>query len=277
VRFARSTVAAITVVAALGCVGGGVVSSSSAVAAQQSFQIQGDPESSSGATWTFRGVVDGTRYDLSGVLLKPPGRGPFPAVILSHGFDGNAAMLASLLGPTMVSWGLVCIAPNYTHATGVPIGAPGGAREPGASRANVLRAHMTYELLSRLGYVDTTRVAVHGHSMGAYLDVAVAGAYPHEFRVASQTGGGVRPDYVIEGPAPSPAQARGIVTPFQMHHGELDTTVPLSFDQRFDAILTAAHVEHQLFVYPNEGHLQVRADAAMLTRVRAWYAAHGMF
>jgi dienelactone hydrolase len=243
----------------------------------ESFLVHGDPESAAGATWTFRGVVEGTRYDLSGVLLKPPGPGPFPAVILSHGFDGNAAMIASLIGRTMVRWGLVCIAPNYTHSTDVPIGEPGNAREPGASRANVLRAHMAYELLSRLSYVDTTRVALHGHSMGAYLDVAVAGAYPRDFRVASQTGGGVRPDYVVAGPAPSPNQARGILTPFQMHHGDRDTTVPLSFDQRFDALLTAAHVEHQLFIYENEGHLEVRTDPQMLSRVHAWYAAHGMF
>src|SRR4051812_45020411 len=95
------------------------------------FAIQGNPEAAGGATWHFRDVVDGTQYDLTGVLLKPPGPGPFPAVLLSHGSDGSAALLASLLGPTMVQWGLVCIATNYTHATGVPIGAPGDASAPG--------------------------------------------------------------------------------------------------------------------------------------------------
>jgi dipeptidyl aminopeptidase/acylaminoacyl peptidase len=62
-----------------------------------------------------------------------------------------------------------------------------------------------------------------------------------------------------------------------MHHGDADATVPLSYDQRFDSLLTALGVEHQLFVYSGEDHLQVRTDATMFTRVRAWYTAHGMF
>src|SRR5438552_1034447 len=33
--------------------------------------------------------------------------------------------------------------------------------------------------------------------------------------------------------------------PFQMHHGELDTTVPLSYEVRFDSLLTSTAVEHQ--------------------------------
>lgn len=249
------------------------------VAADTGFVITGNPEASGGATWTFRDTVAGVFYDLAGVLYKPPGPGPFPAVILSHGSEGSAAFLASLLAPTMVGWGggLVCIATNYTHAGGVPIGAPGDASQPGASHANVLRAHMTHELLKRLGYVDMTRVALHGHSMGAYVDVAVAGAYPGDFRVASHTGGGVRPSFIVAGPAPSPAQASGVTTPYQMHHGDADSTVPLSYDQRFDSLLTALGVDHQLYVYAGESHLQVRTDTAMLARVQAWYATHGMF
>jgi dienelactone hydrolase len=243
----------------------------------ESFNVSGDPASSSGATWTFTGTVDGVTYDLSGVLFKPAGPGPFPAVVLSHGSDGSASFFSALVAPTMVRWGLVCIATNYTHSSGVPIGAPGDASEPGASQANVLRAHMTLELLRRLGYVDMTRVALHGHSMGAYLDVATAGAYPNDFRVGSQTGGGVRPDFIVAGPAPSPAQARTIRIPFQMHHGDADATVPLSYDQRFDSLLSALGVQHELFVYPGEDHLQVRTDANMFTRVHDWYHVHGMF
>jgi dienelactone hydrolase len=240
------------------------------------FVISGNPESPGGATWTFRGSDSGVTYDLAGVLLKPPGAGPFGAVILSHGSEGNAAFFASLVGPTMVGWGLVCIATHYTHATGVPIGAPGDATQPGASAANVLRAHMTFKLLARLGYVDLTRVALHGHSMGAYVNVATAGAYPNDFRVASHTGGGVRPAFIIAGPAPSPAQASGITIPYQKHHGDADTVVPLSYDQRFDSLLAARGVAHQLYIYPGETHLQVRTDTAMFARVHTWYTAHGM-
>jgi dienelactone hydrolase len=279
VRRARIPVIVWAVVVLVAC-GGAISSTGSSQAGPDStgdFLITGNPESTSGATWTFRGTVDGVVYDLAGVLVKPPGSGPFPAVVLSHGSEGSGAFFASLIAPTMVQWGLVCIAPNYTHSAGVPIGAPGDASHPGASQADVLRAHMTHELLRRLGYVDMSRVALHRHSMGAYLDVATAGAYPTDFRVASHTAGGVRPDFIVAGPAPSPTQARGIHIPFQLHHGDADATVPLSYDQRFDSLLAAMGVPHQLYVYPGKDHLAVRLDPDMLARVRAWYASHGMF
>jgi len=264
--------AALVIAGALGCGG----HAAPVPEPEAGFAVVGDPESRQGARWTFRGTRDGTFYDLSGVLLKPPGEVPFPAVILSHGSRGNANFIASLMGPTMVGWGLVCIAVNYTHSEGVPIGAPGDSREPGASRDNMLRLQMTYELLRDLKYVDMSRIALHGHSMGAWLSIAAAGEWPNVFRVASTTGGGIRPVNVRFGPAPSPSQARGIRIPFQMHHGGDDETVPVGYDQRFDALLAERGVEHQLFIYPGKGHLQVRSDPVVMTRIHDWYAAHGM-
>src|SRR5262245_25802264 len=55
------------------------------------FRVQGDPESASGATWTYRGRENGVDYDLTGILFKPRGSGRFPAVILSHGAGGNVS------------------------------------------------------------------------------------------------------------------------------------------------------------------------------------------
>jgi dienelactone hydrolase len=241
------------------------------------FHITGDPESSAGATWSYRGRVDGVDYDLQGILMKPRGTGPFPAVLLSHASDGNAAGYGVALGSVMVQWGLVCIATNYTHASGVPIGAPGGAGEPGASNANILRAHRTYELLRSLSYVDMSRVAAHGHSMGAYVTEALVSRYLEDFSVASHTGGGVRPSFIIAGPAPSPSAVADVRIPYQFHHGDQDDVVALSYEQRFDSILTSLAVPHQFYIYPGEGHIEPSRSPVMLARVRDWYAAHGMF
>jgi dienelactone hydrolase len=245
--------------------------------ADTGFVVLGNPESSAGATWSYKGTLDGISYDLAGVLYKPVGPGPFPAVLLSHGSDGSAAFFSNLVAPTMVSWGLVCIAVNYTHSSGVPIGSPGNANDVGATVANVQRARMTYLLLRKLGYVDMSRVAAHGHSMGAYVDVALLGAYPSDFRVASHTGGGIRPAFIVAGPAPTVAEGLTIRTPYQMHHGDADTTVALSYDQRQDSVLTATGVEHQLFVYPGLDHLAVRTSPIMFQRIHDWYRAHGLF
>lgn len=238
--------------------------------------VQGDPESAQGATWTYRGTVDGVSVDLQGILLKPRGSGPFPAVIISHGAGGNANGYSRGVAMDMVSWGLVCIASNYTHAAGVPVGAPGTSNEPGASQPNILRARATREILRTLGYVDLSRLAAHGHSMGAFVTAGLVAAYSQDFRVASHTAGGMRPD-TSEGAAPTESQARGIRTPYQCHHGDVDTVVPLAMDQRLSAILQDAGVPTELHVYRGASHNDVARDATVLTRIRAWYAAHGLF
>ncbi|WP_239489876.1 S9 family peptidase [Luteitalea sp. TBR-22] len=238
--------------------------------------IIGDPESESGATWTLVGRLGGRRVDLEGILLKPRGRGPFPAVVLSHGAGGNAARYGGGLGGVMRTWGLVCIAVNYTHASGVPIGAPGGSLQQGASPANVLRAHAAVTVLARLRYVDTRRVAAHGHSMGAFVTTAFASAYPDDVRVASHTSGGVLLDalHKEEMPLPSVEEARRIRAPYQWHHGLLDYAVPFLLDRRLDAVLTAPH---EGYLYPRFRHAEVAADPLVLSRIRAWYTTHGLF
>lgn len=239
------------------------------------FVISGDARQPSGAPWSFRGSVGGVQYELTGVILVPNGPGPFPAVVLSHGSGGNAQFIANEVGRTMVTWGFVCIAVDYTHAVDVPRGAPGNSSEKGASRANVQRAHMTRELLRRIPYVDNGRVAAHGHSLGAYLQVAWLATFPRDVQVASHTGGGVRPPQSRIAPAPTVDQAGRITVPYQLHHGSSDETVPISWDERFAGVLKERGVETALYVYDG-GHLAPRANPLMFERVRAWYAMHGV-
>jgi len=244
--------------------------------ARAELTFAGDPESTEGATWTLRGEVDGGFVDLQGILLKPTGPGPFPAVVLSHGNSGRAATFGATVGHEMRTWGLVCVATNYTHAGGVPIGAPGSAGEPGASAANVARAHATLSVLARLGYVDLRRVAAHGHSMGAFVTTAFAAAYPDEIRAASHTSGGARPDRLaIIGAAPSDAVVASMRTPYQWHHGEADPIVPLLMDELLDLALARSGAPHEGHVYPGEDH-DIAQHPEVLERVRAWYRAHGV-
>jgi dienelactone hydrolase len=238
--------------------------------------ITGDPESASGATWTLVGTLDGTTVDLQGLLLKPRGPGPFPAVVLSHGAGDNAQSYGRELGIVMRTWGLVCIAVNYTHARGVPMGAPGTLLQQGASAANAFRAHAAVTILARLRGVDVHRVAAHGHSMGAFVTTSFVAAYPADVRVASHTSGGVLLDAIqTKGmPMPSVAEARRIQAPYQWHHGLLDYVVPFLLDRRFDSVLTAPHEGH---LYTRLSHGQVATDPEVLSRIRAWYTTHGMF
>lgn len=243
------------------------------------FQLIGNPESSTGATWIYKATTDGVAFDLRGILQKPPGQGKFPAVILSHGGNQNAlAMLPA--AKEMVTWGLVCIATNYTHATdtGAPIGSPGTDGERGATQSNILRARKVLEILSKLDYVDTTRLAAHGFSNGGFVTIATVATYPNAFRVASHAAAGVQdPVSGLPPSAPSPSLASTIRTPYNMHHGDPDSTNPLSSDQRLAMILNANNVPHELWIYPGGGHVGFVQTPAFYTRIRNWYTKFGLF
>jgi dienelactone hydrolase len=236
------------------------------------FVISGDPRTAGGARWTYRSTDAGITYDLEGVLLAPEGRGPFPAVIVSHGRGGSPANYSARVGRTMVTWGLVVIAPGYTHAGTASTGLPAGGE--GASAANVARARKARQLLSCLGYVDLTRVAAHGHSMGAFVTGELLGTHPSEFRVASHTAGGASP--LPTAVATHTTTAERIVTPYQLHHGDADTVVALAADQELDRILTRNGVVHELRVYRGYDHDDVAFDPGILQAIRAWYTAHGL-
>ncbi len=218
-------------------------------------------------------------YDLRGILLKPRGQGPFPAVILSHGGFQNALTMIPA-ATEMVIWGLVCIATNYTHATdtGAPIGSPGTVGDRGADQSNILRARKMLDILSSLGYVDMSRVAAHGISNGGFVTTATVATYPSLFRVASHAAAGVQ-DPATGSPesAPLPSLAAGVRTPYNLHHGDPDTTNPLSSDQRLASILAANGVPNELWIYPGAGHVGFVQFPAFYTRIRAWYARFGLF
>jgi acetyl esterase/lipase/predicted alpha/beta-hydrolase family hydrolase len=237
------------------------------------FALTGNAAASGGARWTYHSTDDGTEYDLSGVLYAPAGAGPFAGVVVSHGAGGNATGYSSNVARTMREWGLVAIATNYTHAPdAVDEGSlPQGG--DGASEANVRRAHKARDLLSCVSGVDMTRLAAHGHSMGAFVTGQLLGSYPGDFLAASHSAGGANDT----GPNATRAQvAAGIRTPYQLHHGDADTVVRIELDQALRAILDANAIPNELHVYPGFTHEQMALDDTMFARVRDWYRTHGV-
>jgi len=236
--------------------------------------VVGDPRSANGARWTYASVDDGVPYALEGVVLVPATPGPHAAVVVSHGKSGSPYGYSSAVGRVMRGWGLVVIATMYSHAPAAEDAGNLPADHDGASAGNVLRAHKTRDLLSCFRGVDPARVAAHGNSMGAFVTGQLLGTYPEDFRVASQTSGGV-----ADGPnATQEAAAEQITTPFQVHHSEADTTVPIAFADRLVSILAGNQVtyDYRVAEYPGYSHAQMGQDPAMMERVRQWYEDHGL-
>ncbi|HEU5073364.1 MAG TPA: dienelactone hydrolase family protein, partial [Polyangiaceae bacterium] len=238
------------------------------------FAVLGDPASDGGASWTYQEQDGCDEYNLEGILFAPAGSGPFGAVVVSHGRQGTPSGYSATVARSFRSFGLVAIGTRYTHALDtdgrnaelLPAGAEG------ASDANIKRARKAQALLACVAGVDGTRLAAHGHSMGAFLSAELVGTFASDFLAASHSAGGTS-DY---GVATSPGAAESITAPYQIHHGESDTVVDIALDHAFQEVLEANAVRHEFHTYPGYTHQAIATDETMLDRVGAWYATHGV-
>jgi len=238
-----------------------------------------------GERWTYR---DGD-FVMNGILLKPEGRGPFPAVLISHGLGGSAESFGLTKAREMVNWGFVCIAPSYTHSAGAHGNRPGapkagpptkgarGGQHPadyGASAENLRRARTCLDLVSRMPEVDAKRLFAYGHSMGGFVTIGLAAIAPDRLQAAAITGSGIAPE---EGfPAPSAAKAEQVRTPFLILHGSADPVVRPQQSADFQAILDKNHVLNERTVYDGEGHpIDQTQRERVFAALRAWFEKHG--
>ena len=209
----------------------------------------------SGEQWTC--MADGK--PLSGMLLKPEGSGPFPAIILSHGLGGNAQMMMRTRGAELVKWGFVCMATDYTHA-GKGGGGRGGDRsgvdfsQAGARPENIRRGLACLEILRQQKDVDPKRIALYGHSMGAFVTIALAAAASGKITAAAITSGGVQTAKGSTAAAPTTDVAAKVRVPFLILQGSKDTTVPSESSELFKEVLDTNNVPNERHVFDGVGH-----------------------
>jgi len=271
-----------------------------------SFAAEGSLEGFSleGQNWTLQ---EG-ETPLSGILLKPEGDGPFPAIIISHGMGGSAQGFALPKAEEMVKWGFVCIATSYTHAgraeyTGEPrargpqsatrpargqqatrparqsaaASRPQRPRDAGASPENLRRAGKCVEILKSLPYVDQKRICAYGNSMGAFLTIAMAAEMPDDIAAAAITAGGIRPGGGGEAASPDANRAQNIRCPFIIFHGTADGTVRPEMSEALEEILDQNNVPNERILFEGVGHNAHRDNAdEIYSKMRAFFSAHGI-
>jgi endo-1,4-beta-xylanase len=215
---------------------------------------------------------------MRGILLKPDGRGPFPAVLISHGLGGSAQSFGMGKAREMVKWGLVCLACDYAHA-----GGPGkkldvkgeGRANFGASEENLRRASKCLDILASLPEVDPKKLCAYGHSMGGFVTIGLAAKEPDRLVAAAVSGSGVAPRAGFA--APSAEQAAKIKTPFIIFHGSIDNTVRPAQSASLKEILDRNKVANERHVFEGVNHpVDQEKPAEVYGLMRNWFARYGL-
>jgi len=221
---------------------------------------------------------------VSGVLLRPRGRGPFPAVVLNHGYiepsiyvTGQGLMREQ---DYLARAGFVVLHTDYRGHAG---------SDPASDRQREARLGYTRDTINAVQavkkepYVDPGRVAMLGRSMGGGVTYNAIVAKPGLVK-AAVVFAPVSSDFVdnfnrwtvAERPDAAAATYRRYGTPQQepefyqglsartyfdrvtepvlIHHGTQDDSCPITWSHETQRLLQRAGVDSRLEVYRGEHH-----------------------
>ncbi len=108
--------------------------------------------------------------EINGVAYLAAGPGPHPTLVLCHGWPGNEKNLDLAQAVRRAGWNVVTF--NYRGSWGSP-GSFRFAQNPEDARA-VLAYLRSPAVAAKLG-INTTQMAIAGHSMGGWVTTLVAG------------------------------------------------------------------------------------------------------
>ncbi|HEY1171621.1 MAG TPA: prolyl oligopeptidase family serine peptidase [Verrucomicrobiae bacterium] len=219
-----------------------------------------------GEQWT----CDVNDKTMEGILVKPEGKGPFPAILISHGYGSNGKQFGTAKARDFVKMGFVCIATDYAHARG------GSNREDfGASDENVRRAKACLAILKTLPIVDANRLAAYGNSMGGFLSIRLAADAADSLKAVAITAGGTAS---AEGnPAPPISIASKIKVPILMLHGTTDTVVRPEQSEALKKALDEAKVPNERHTFEGIGHeLQNATATEVMALMKTWFQKQGV-
>lgn len=214
------------------------------------------------------------RLTITGYMYMPHGEGPFPVVILNHGFydpefyfTGTGTQRAA---DDLAREGYLTIAPDYRNY---------GGSSAGDSLLLVGYVKDVLHLIASLDSIDqadSSRVGLWGHSMGGGIAVkaavvsdavdvvalfgAVAADEEDNYYWNSVTRSKVVSVFGTpeQNPGPytwaSPINYLDFAPPMSIHHGEADTEVPIAFSEKLYAAMRAAGRPVEYFTYPGQEH-----------------------
>ena len=243
---------------------------------------------------------------LDGLLILPAGKsrqdGPFPLITLVHGGPYDRYMDALMLG-----WwpsGQWLATAGYAVFLANPRGGEGHGHEFAVSVGGAVGTDEWTDILSGIdlliadGVADPARLGIGGWSHGGFM-AAWAVGQTGRFK-AALIGAGISDRGAMAGVGELGAQEAGlggsfgwesvgphrhdqlspisyaskVSTPVLILHGLQDTNVPVGQATYFHRALCRFGVEHELVLYPRDGHsiMERNHQIDLLRRTRAWFA-----
>ncbi|MDF1604865.1 prolyl oligopeptidase family serine peptidase [Nocardioides sp. YIM 152315] len=234
-------------------------------------------------SWAVTYTVDGAT--VSGELLVPTGRGPFPALVLNHGHIDPGYYTLGLGMSREQEWfaanGFVVLHTDYRgHAASDPVSDLGRETRLVYTRDAI----GAVEALEQERYVDDERLGMVGRSMGGGVTYNAIVAQP-DLVDAAVVFAPVSSDYLDNlrrwtiperpdaaqalyddlggSPRANPGAYRAlsartyfdrIEVPVLIHHGTSDDSCPIAWSRESQRLLTRAGVDSTLAVYEGEEH-----------------------
>ncbi|MEV5002608.1 alpha/beta hydrolase family protein [Nocardioides sp. LML1-1-1.1] len=245
----------------------------------------------------YRVTYRGGGLTLSGRIAVPDGKGPFPAVVLAHGYIDPAVYVNGQGMTRERAWfgehGYVALHVDYRgHAESSPDRSGGLDMRMGYTE-DVVNAVLALRAWD--GPVDDERIALVGRSMGggvvqnaltvqpglvragvAFASVSSDAAENFEHFIRGDDGRGVATRAILRAhgePADRPAFWAGIsarsrfddiTEPVLLLHGTADDTCPIAWSRQTARLMRRAGVDVTLRTYAGEGHaFGPRFEAAM--------------
>ena len=179
-------------------------------------------------------------------IHEPASPGPHPAIVLLHGSGGNASFWTERIAPHIAGRNIALYVLHYFDRTGT-------------TRASYNDIIDGYHFPAWLGTiadglayirtrpnVDSSRIALVGFSLGAFLGLSLATDPATKIRAIVEISGGL--------PDPYAAKATSDFPPTLIFHGGADTYVTVSDAEKLDAQLAALNVPHETHIFPKQTH-----------------------
>jgi carboxymethylenebutenolidase len=185
----------------------------------------------------------GAKGEMKGYLVHPAGAGPFPAVIVVHENRGLVPHIRDVARRVALE-GFLALAPDYLSDLG---GTPADEDAARPLFQQLDPADVAANGVATIAFLKTHplsngKVGAMGFCWGGGTVNALAAASP-DLRAAV-------PYYGAQLPADQVARIKGRV---MAHYGGLDTRINAGIPA-FEAALTAAGVDHTIFVYDGANH-----------------------